>query len=247
MWIFCCGMYRSASTLQFQLTSRLVKEAGIGQQIGWIDAERFNEVRLSHIDYEKLKVVKVHLCTDAIASEFHQANAKGTYIFRDIRDAYISSMRQRMKTFDQVWNEGFIETCLDNYKAWTTLPGILVSQYEEVIENLTQEVKRIAQHLELDLEPTRYQEIASDYTVSHQKQRVEKFRGELLKVPPQDSDRSIRDYHDEESLLHVNHIDTGKVGRWQDELPRAEVSQIEAKVCAWCKTHQYSPSTFLRI
>ncbi len=40
-------MYRSASTLQFQITARLVKEAGIGQQIGWIDANRFNEVRLA--------------------------------------------------------------------------------------------------------------------------------------------------------------------------------------------------------
>lgn len=239
-------MYRSASTLQFQITAQLVKETGIGQQVGWIDAKRFNEVRLPYANDKKLKVVKVHLCTDAIASEFHQANAKGIYIFRDIRDAYISSMKQRLKTFDDLWEEGFIEICLDNYKAWTTLPKVLISRYEEVIEDLAREVKRIAQHLDLHLDPSCYQEIASNYAISHQKKRVEKFREQLLKAPPIDSDRSIVDYHDEDSLLHMNHIDSGKVGRWQDDLSPGEVAQIEAKVQAWCEKNGYSPSTFLR-
>ncbi len=34
MSVFCCGMYRSASTLQFQLTTNLIKDAGRGQQVG---------------------------------------------------------------------------------------------------------------------------------------------------------------------------------------------------------------------
>lgn len=247
MWIFCCGMYRSASTLQFQITARLVQETGIGQQVGWIDAKQFNEVRLLHADSQKLKVVKVHLCTDAIISEFHQANAKGIYIFRDIRDAYASMMKQQIKRFDDIWEEGFIEVCLDSYKAWTVLPEVLVSEYEEVTQNLSQEVRRIAQHLELNLEPDRYQEIASDYTTSFQKQRVERFREQLLKVLSTDGDRNIVDYYDEESLLHMNHVNSGKVGRWQDELSTKEVAQIEAKVHTWCEKNGYSSSTFLRV
>lgn len=52
MWVFCCGMFRSASTLQFQITTRLVKDAGIGQQVGWIDANRFWEVRDLYANYD---------------------------------------------------------------------------------------------------------------------------------------------------------------------------------------------------
>jgi hypothetical protein len=237
-------MYRSASTLQFQITARLIKDSGIGQQVGWIDAKRFDEVRQLHVENKKPKVVKVHLCTHSIASEFYRANAKGIYIFRDVRDAYISSMKQRVKTFDDLWQEGFIDICLDNYKAWVALPEVLVSKYEEVIQDLAQEVQRIAQHLNLDLELSHCQEIASDYTMSHQKKRVDRFREQLLKAPPVDSDRNIVDCHDEESLLHMNHIYSGKVGRWQDELTKREVTQIEARVFSWCRQNDYAPSTF---
>ncbi len=46
----------------------------------------------------------------------------------------------------------------------------------------------------------------------------------------EDKDRSIVDYHDEESLLHMNHIGSAKVGRWQEDLSREEVAMIENKV-----------------
>ncbi len=75
MWVFCCGMYRSASTLQFQIATWLVKDAGVGQQVGWIDAKGFSEVRDSYANCTGLKVVKVHLCTDPMISEFMQNQA----------------------------------------------------------------------------------------------------------------------------------------------------------------------------
>ncbi len=71
MWIFCCGMYRSASTLQFQIATRLVKDAGLGEQIGWIDWKRFPEVRNKSVNHSGLKVCKVHICSEAISSEFY--------------------------------------------------------------------------------------------------------------------------------------------------------------------------------
>jgi hypothetical protein len=136
---FCCGMYRSASTLQFQIVSQLVKEADIGQQIGWIDAQRFLEVRNSYQSDKQLKVVKVHQFTDAIGKEFTQDNALGIYTFRDIRDVYVSMMQQQQKLFDDIWNwhgREFIQTCLDNYKQWTRLPRVLVSQYENIFQSI---------------------------------------------------------------------------------------------------------------
>ena len=66
MWVFCCAMFRSASTLQFQITTRLVKESGSGVQIGWIDATRFAEARSSYADEPGYKVIKVHLCPEPI-------------------------------------------------------------------------------------------------------------------------------------------------------------------------------------
>lgn len=247
MWVFCCGMFRSAFTLQFQITTRLVKDAEIGQQVSWIDANRFWEVRESYANCDRLKVVKVHLCTDTMLLEFEQNSALGLYVFRDLRDVYASYMKQRQKSFDYLWNEGFIETCLDSYKRWTRLPRVLVSRYEEIMGDLPREVKRIAEYLNIHLALSQCQQIAADYSLENQQNRIKKFREELLQTPRNCNDhREIVDYYDENSLLHINHIDSAKVGRWQEDLSAKEVSLIENKVNQWCKRNEYKPATFLR-
>ena len=40
MWIFCCGMERSGSTVQFQISAQLVEDAGLGKRVEWVKAER---------------------------------------------------------------------------------------------------------------------------------------------------------------------------------------------------------------
>lgn len=250
MWVFCCGMYRSASTLQFQIVSQLVKEADIGQQIGWIDAQRFLEVRSSYQSDKQLKVVKVHQFTDAIGKEFTQNNALGVYTFRDIRDVYVSMMQQQQKSFDDIWNwhgREFIQTCLDNYKQWTNLPRVLVSQYENIFQNIPQEVKRIARHLNINFDVDKCQNIASLFTLEQQKERIQKFTTQLMQTSLNPHDhRETVDYHDEDSLLHINHINAAKSGVWHEYLSTEEVTKIENKVKSWCNDNKHEYLTFLR-
>ena len=247
MWVFCGGMFRSASTLQFQITARLVEEAGIGQSIGWIDAHRFAETRRLYAHESGFKVVKVHVCPDSIQAEFHRNNALGIYISRDIRDVFSSYLKQRQKPFQFLWNEGFLETCLDNYKIWITLPNMLISAYETVINDLPAEVDQIAQHLNLTISSAQCQAIANDYSLESQHQRIQHFRKQLLQTPLNPNDhREIVDYHDEKTLLHINHIDSAKCGRWQGDLSPVEVDVIEQKVTDWCTQNGYSPRLFLK-
>jgi hypothetical protein len=247
MWVFCCGMYRSASTLQFQITSRLVKDAGIGQQIGWIDALRFDAVRDRHADDQGFKVIKVHTCTEPIAAEFLWGNALGIYTFRDIRDVFVSSMKQRAKSFDDVWQEGFIDQCLENYKRWTQLPNVLISRYETIIQDLPSEVSRIAHHLGLSLEASQCHAIAADYSIEMQQERVQKFTNSLLQMTLAPNDhREIVDYHDEETLLHMNHINSGQAGQWKEDLSAQEAALICDRVKRWCAENACPASAFLR-
>lgn len=243
-------MYRSASTLQFQIATRLVKDAGVGQPVGWIDVNRFSDVRDSYANFSGLKVIKVHHFTDPMGLEFTHDNARGIYTFRDIRDVYASMMQQQQKSFSDIWNwhgRDFIETCLENYKRWTTLPQVLVSKYEDIIENLPREVQCIAEHLNIYLDTHQCQTIANDYQIEMQQERIKKFREELLQMQRNPNDhREIVDYHDEDTLLHMNHIDSAKVGRWQEELSVKEVVLIENKVKDWCRENKYESSTFLR-
>lgn len=239
-------MFRSASTLQFQITSRLVEDAGIGQSIGWIDANRFSETRDAWVGKAGLKVIKVHVCTDPIQAEFLRGTAIGIYIYRDIRDVFASYLKQRQKSFSYLIQEGFIETCLDNYKIWTSLPNVLVSRYVDVIQDLPGEVCRIAHHLGIPISATTCETIAADYQLELQQKRIQKFREELLSNPLNPNDhRDLVDYHDEKSLLHINHIDSAKVDRWRDDLSESEATLIEQKVQEWCEQSSVPRHTFL--
>lgn len=246
MWVFCCGMYRSASTLQFQITAQLVQDAQIGQQIGWIDANRFSEVRCLYQDDPGLKVIKVHKCTDAIIAEFINSNALGIYTFRDIRDVYASMMKQRQKSFDFLRHEGFLEACLENYKRWTILPNVLVSRYSDIIANPAEEVRRIAAHLQIPIDSSTCHTIAASYSLEAQKERIESLKARLMKMSQNPNDhRELVDYHDDSHLLHINHIDAARVGRWKDDFSEQEVDWIEKQVEEWCQQNRYMSSVFL--
>lgn len=62
----------------------------------------------------------------------------------------------------------------------------------------------------------------------------------------ENKEREIVDYYDQESLLHINHIDSGKVGRWKEELSIKEVALIDDKVITWCRLNECDTSRFLR-
>lgn len=181
MWVFCGGMVRSGSTLQFQITVRLVEEAGAGKQVEWAKPNGFPELQQKYAAYTGYKVFKIHECTDAVISEFHQHNAMGVYVFRDLRDVFVSMMRKESVTFKRLWQAPFLNGCLEQYKKWISLPGVLVSRYEDMMVDLPKEVARIATHLGIQLEPQKYNKIAADYGVERQLERIAaaKESGEL--------------------------------------------------------------------
>lgn len=149
-------------------------------------------------------------------------------------------------SFDVLWQGGFIEDCLDNYQRWTSLPNVLISRYEEIIAYLPTEVERIANHLNIPISAGRCQEIADSYSVEVQKQRIDRFKTQLLNTSLNPNEhRDIVDYHDENSLLHMNHINAVKSGQWKEDLSPEQVVLIEHRVNHWCAENGYPPSTFL--
>lgn len=235
MWVFCCGMQRSGSTLQFQIAAHLAEEAGVGKRVEWMDPERFPELRRKYESDQVWKVFKNHICTDEMAAEFLRQNAVGLYVFRDLRDVVTSVMRKYSMTFDQLLRLRFLEECLDNFQKWTRLPRVLVSKYEDMVADLPQEVGRIAGHLGIPITAEKCKKIAQNYTVERQIERIEeaKKKGKLQKGSARDT------FFDPDSNLHVDHIRSGKVKGWEDFLTREQVAVIENKAGDWLIRNGY--------
>jgi hypothetical protein len=259
MWIFCGGMQRAGSTLQFQLTARLVEEAGRGKRVEWVKPDQFPALRQEHAGDEGWKVLSTHVCTDEIAREFDRGHAMAVYVFRDLRDVFVSAMTKYSETFDQLWASAFLEACVHEHKRWTRLPRVLVSRYEQMIVDLPGEVRRIADHLGIFLDPRAQAQIAAEHTLDKQRQRIAdaRKRGGLREAYP---NGPLFDPH---SNLHMDHLYSGGSGGWKDVLTREQVALIEDRFRDWLITngypltlrplqrtllkcrHRFSPATYL--
>jgi hypothetical protein len=155
-------------------------------------------------------------------------------------------MKQRQKSFDFLWEEGFLDTCLASYQSWTQLPNVFVSRYADVMSDLAHEVRRIADHLRLPITEERSLAIAADYDLDAQQQRIAQFRRQLLQTPVNPDDHcEMVDYHDEESLLHMNHIDSAQIDRWKQDLTPEQVDRLTTRVQEWCGERNCDPTAVL--
>lgn len=211
MWIFCCGMYRSGSTFQYQITAHLVEEFKLGQRLGWVEPNKFPKLYEQYRSNPKLKVIKTHQCTELMATELKNNTAKAVYIYRNLVEVYISRMEQTSKSFETLWEEGFLEDCLQHHQHWTHLPNVLVSQYELVTENLSEEVQRIADHLGIKINQNQKDKIAQSYSKEQQVKRIKTFKNNLLAEKPfLKTEQSIFAHYDTQTLLHPDHISSMK-------------------------------------
>jgi hypothetical protein len=227
MWIFCGGMPRSGSTLQFQLTAHLVEQAGLGARVEWVRPEEFPRLREKYARHGGWKVFKTHVCTADVQAEFAAHNAKGVYVSRDIRDVVVSRMRKGNESFDGSGGIGFLDRILTNFDRWTSLEAVLVSRYEDMVADVAGEVGRIGAHLGIAVDRKACETVASEYTVARQGERIrEAEAGGRLRV-------AAGVFYDPVSNLHVDHIRSGRCGEWKGVLAREEVAVIEHHARGW--------------
>jgi len=241
MWIFCGGMPRSGSTVQFQLTAHLVERAGLGARVEWVRPQEFPRLREKYAGHAGWKVFKTHACTAEIRAECEAGNAKAVYVFRDVRDVLVSRMKKGGGTFEQLWATGFLDRLLTGFDQWTGLAAVLISRYDEMVADMSGEVRRIAAHLGISVNRDECEQIASEYTVPLQRKRIREAEadGRLQRAPG-----SAVSY-DPVSNLHVNHIGSGGIGEWQTALAREAVAMIEERAGPWLVANRYalSPET----
>lgn len=231
MWIFCGGMNRSGSTLQYQIVAEIVERKNMGKRIEWIQPETFNILVKKYKDYKKYKVFKSHICNEDIKSECNN-NGKIVYIIRDLRDIVVSLMKKRNVDFEKVINTKKIDKGIENYYKWINFKDIYISYYENVILNLSIEVKNIAKFLNIEINDIDAEYIANYLSFENQKKTINNFQKDKLT-------NFNNSYFDKYSLLHCNHIVDGKIGKWKDELTTKEINIIENKYGGFLEEHKY--------
>lgn len=242
MWVFCGGMFRSGSTLQYQIASHLVEWSGRGRRVSWHSPDAFEEVRRASGRDGAIMVFKAHGLTSAMREEVEKAGGRVITAHRDIRDVVVSAMRKNGWSFRRIWRDDRLRYWTVRFDEWATLPGSLVSRYDAVTADVPGEVRRIAAHLQIPVTDGDVATIADAYSLERQRQRAEAVRHQRAIVGP-----AIK--FDPDSLLHHNHIASGGSGDYRSVLRPSQIRAIE-DVCGewmqrWGYTADHPPLTSL--
>lgn len=232
-WIICCGMMRAGSTLQYQLAVELATRRGPCVGLGFATPEQFDELLARHDDTTGSLVVKAHAFLPAAASLLAAGNAVAIYSYRDVRDVALSLAVMTNKSITELYSEGTLYALLEQYACWTNFPGVLVSRYETIIENVAAEAQRIANLLGVELTAIEAADLAARYSLDRQRERIASFADK-----PRDKTNGDNRF-DPQSLLHRNHVRSGKVGGWRQELTANEVALVERVATRWLVDHDY--------
>jgi hypothetical protein len=178
-------------------------------------------------------VIKCHKYFKEVKELLLKKEAKAIYIYRDLRDVVVSTMNKNKISFWQLMRSGFIHSILQEYTKWNRLRDILVSKYEYMITDLVQETLKIADYMGVDLDESSAAEIAEKYSIAKQLQKIRSFDYSTLGIQAETSK------YDPNSLLHENHIFSGKTKQWETALSPFKVGLIEGIAYNWLIKKNY--------
>lgn len=229
-WIFCCGMRRGGSTLQYHIVQDIC-EPRDAISVGWITWQTFDgEIHALYKDKPTTQIVKCHAhfptLTKTAGLEFNNGNACAIYCYRDMRDVIASQLkliaRGPWEPFDDQAVEAEVKSILNEYNLWTQTKPCLISRYETLTLDIAGEANRIAEFLEIKLADGEAEAIAENRTIEKQKKR-QGVKGQ-----------------NHYSLLWKWHISNGAIGKWQHELSDRHKSIVQLTAGPWLKDRGYN-------
>lgn len=232
-YVFAGGMQRSGSTLQYNIAAELVERLGIGRRTTWDDDHESFFHRRS--DETPCVVFKSHILSAPIAELLSGGHAVAVTSYRDIRDVAASFQAKtghRRKLKEVVRQTGNV---IDQFSCWESLPPerVLVSRYETMVNAIPDEVARIAAIIGLTIRSEDVDAVSRAVDSQQLKQRIRN-------LSPADVERYGPFVYDRKTLLHVDHLNGGEIGRYRSELTRPVIRKLTAVHRDWLESHGYS-------
>ena len=232
--VLCCGMIRSASTLQYQVVVDLVKRNGLGQSIGFVDKQTVSELLQNLERVVGFAVAKTHEPLPEFDVLIQKGLVRPLYAFRDLRAVALSVMRKWEIPFAHIiCRNGWLDTAVESSNYWLSVPGVCISRYEDMVLSLPSEVTKWAGILGLNLTSVEALELAAKYSIEAQKDRIKSLLFPTGGIGERNSPV------DPVSLLHRNHIIDGSFDGWKSGLEKWQILQIERRFSKWLLKHGY--------
>lgn len=180
-----------------------------------------------------MRVFKTHQYTPAVAAVLQNGFDKIFYCYRDVRDVISSLSAKNNVEYDIQTIRRLTTSLLNTDKKWHTAPGgICIVSYEILRYHLSEAVYNMANELKIQIDKIQANEIAKKYSLKAQRGRIESFDEKHLEY-------AAGNKFDKVSLLHVNHLNGGEIGRYRLNLSPAQIVAIKDVACSWLQKRGY--------
>lgn len=236
MIIICCGMKRSGSTVQYQIAKEIIERNKLGKGLGFVVADDFSRISEKYKNGPEMVVIKTHDFLEDKLQTLERDQYKAVYIYRDLRDVTVSIMAKGNRVFSRFMLSGALDQILEADAKWRTVDNLLISCYEFMIDNLAQEVRRIAEFLEIQLQEEEINLLAEQLSLGNQVKRIKAVPNDEKEIK---KGKQKQIYVDQKSLLHENHIHSGAYGQWKTSLTPVQIGIVESYVYSWLLLQDY--------
>ena len=233
-WIFINGMPRSGSTWCYNIARELCTRNGVGNIIGYAgEGSDLDRVLQSPPgDAATPRLIKFHSPTKLALEMLESGRARAVYSQRDPRDVVVSLMDFNSASFDHIY--AGLPGLLQQHAMWKQTANVQGLEYREIMEQPASCIRQVAEWLGLECSEALAGEIADACSAESTRKQIEKVdqavnnqeAAEIQKV-------SDSRYYDTGTLLHANHIRSGKIGRYRDRLNAKQVKKLDAFLQEW--------------
>jgi hypothetical protein len=243
MDVLCVGMNRAGSTWQYDVVCHLVERHRQGRRLGFVKSGAdYAELERREPAGAAWRVLKSHDGHTHFAAALAAGRARAVYCYRDLRDVAFSLAHKCSCTFEYVVEDRrFLHTCLANDRFWTAQPRTLVQRYEDVMADPAAGVTALAAHLGIDLAAGEAAAVAEDYSLTANLWRTIELTNRLRERGVEPDEAGEGQGQDRETLLHWNHIRTGRVGGWRDQATPRQVAVLAGVCGSWLVERGYEP------
>ena len=233
MLVICNGMYRSGSTLQYNICRSLVEKLDIGKGEGFFEGNQLFNSQYQFLEWSKdplFHVIKIHDFYPKAVEMSLNGSVKICYIYRDIRDVAAS-----LKNKDKVNARALITTldaAIETYHKIKHVPNVLIQKYENVVIDIAQAIKQLVVFLGLKASEDEIEWVSKECSVENAKKVMSSLVASARDTQPH---TSLQYLYDSKTLLHHNHIsnNSGARGVWRVDLEQEEINLITDRYKSW--------------
>lgn len=244
MDLFCCGMYRSCSTWQYEVAQAILRSAGQPgvEPCGYKTGPEYAEFGRATRSRSLIRLFKGHEGHPAYTRAMFKGRALGLYAHRDVRDVVFSLMFKRRQTFEEILKTGMMHQILVNDRFWRLHPHVMVQRYDEIMARPQQAVAEIADFLGIGLPADQAMGIAEAYSREANLQRTASLKQELAGQGVDLDGAENAQVYDQATLLHWNHI-RPESRPWRELATPRQRHVMQAMLGRWLAENDYAADT----